>query len=210
MVKQSPGVSGVISLIISSFVSQSATQIVVRVPAGVLNGKIVLGVVNSTVTVESAAILEISGNAPPPAMSLPIYNDAVTANWNGWIGGGWGGTSNRDNSTPVREGVKSIKIDYVGGYGSPLQLGGATISLASYTTFKISVYGAPGSGGKTITIGINGVNGKYNINVVEGKWTDYAIPLSTLTTASSLNEIWVQEYSGTGGFTVYVDAIGLN
>jgi hypothetical protein len=46
--------------------------------------------------------------------------------------------------------------------------------------------------------------------VIEGKWTDYAIPLSTLTAATSLNEIWVQEFSGTGGFTIYVDALGLN
>jgi hypothetical protein len=184
--------------------------LVVKVPSGVLNGQIVLGVKNSTVTVTSTDILQISGNAPPPTMSLPIYNDAVTANWNGWIGGGWGGTSDRNNTSPVREGTKSIKIDYVGGYGSPLQLGGASINLASYTTFKISVYGAPGSAGKRITIGINGVNGNFNITLVEGQWTDYAIPLSTLTTASSLAEIWVQEYSNVGGFTVYVDAIGLN
>ncbi|MBC7947340.1 MAG: IPT/TIG domain-containing protein [Chitinophagaceae bacterium] len=192
------------------FVSQSATQLVLRVPTGVLNGKIVLAVKNSTVTVESADILQISGNAPPPTMSLPIYNDVVTANWNGWIGGGWGGTSDRNNPTPVREGTKSIRISYVGGYGSPLQLGGASINLATYTTMKISVYGAPGSAGKVITIGINGVNGNYNITVVEGEWTDYSIPISTLTSAASLAEIWVQEFSGTGGFTVYVDAIGLN
>ena len=91
-----------------------------------------------------------------------------------------------------------------------MQLGGASISLTPYTSFKLSVYGAVGSGGKTITLGINGVNGKYNISVVEGKWTDYAIPIATLTTDASLKEIWVQEYSGTGGFTVFVDALGLN
>jgi hypothetical protein len=169
-----------------------------------------LGVLNSTLTVQSPDILEINGSVPPPTIAFPIYNDVVTANWNGWIGGGWGGTSDRNSTTPVREGTKSISIDYVGGYGSPLQLGGATIPLATYTTFKLSVYGAPGSGGKKITIGINGVNGKSVVTVVEGKWTDYAIPISTLTTETTLKEIWVQEYSGTGGFKVYVDAMGLN
>lgn len=198
---------------LTTFVSQTATQIVVRVPNGVLRGNVTLGVLNSTLTVRSANVLEVTGAVPPPTINFPIYNDVVTTNWSnngGWIGGGWGGTSNRDNTSPVREGTKSVKIDYSGGYGSPLQLGGANISLAPYKTFHLSVFGAPGSAGKTITIGVNGVNGKFNINVVEGKWTDYSIPLSTLTSETALKEIWVQEFSGTGGFTVYVDAIGLN
>jgi hypothetical protein len=195
---------------VTSFVSQSDTQIIVRVPTGVLRGNVSLGVLNSTRVVQSTDILDVTGAVPPPTIAFSIYNDAVTPNWNGWIGGGWGGTSDRNNTSPIREGTKSVRINYVGGYGSPLQLGGATIDLAPYKTFHISVYGGPGSAGKKITIGINSVNGKYNIDVVEGKWTDYAIPLSTLTTETVLKEIWVQEFSGTGGFTIYVDALGLN
>ena len=195
---------------VTSFVSQSPTQIVATVPLGVLRGKITLGVLNSTVTVQSADVLEINGSIPPPTIAFPIYNDAVTANWNGWIGGGWGGTSDRNNASPVREGSKSVKINYVGGWGSPLQLGGASINLAPYSTFKISVYGGPGSAGKRISIAFNGTNGLYNITLVEGAWTDYAIPLSTLTSGSTLAEIWVQEFNGVGGYSIYVDAIGLN
>ena len=195
---------------VTSFVSQTDTQLVVTVPMGILRGNVTLGVLNSTRTVQSPMILEVTGAVPPPTIAFPIYNDAVTSNWNGWIGGGWGGTSDRNSASPVREGTKAIRINYVGGYGSPLQLGGAAIDISGYKTFHISVYGAPGSGSKRITIGINGVNGKYIITVVEGKWTDYAIPISTLTSETTLKEIWVQEYSGTGGFTVYVDAIGLN
>ena len=195
---------------VTTFVSKTDVEIVVKVPMGVLRGNVALGVLNSSLIVRSSNILDITGAVPPPTIAFPIYNDAVTTNWNGWIGGGWGGSSDRNNLAPVREGTKSIKIDYVGGYGSPLQLGGATINLATYKTFHLSVYGAPGSNGKRITIGINGVNGKYIITLVEGKWTDYAIPLSTLTSETVLKEIWVQEFSGTGGFTVYVDALGLN
>jgi hypothetical protein len=195
---------------VTKFVSQSATQIVVKVPKGVTEGKITLGVLNSILTVQSGDILKITGAIPPPIIAFPFYTDAVTSNWNGWIGGGWGGTANYSNTSPVREGDKSIKIDYVGGYGSPMQIGGASINLSGYATFKISIYGAPGSNGKTVTIAFNGVNGKYNLNVVEGKWTDYAIPISTLTSDATLKEIWVQEFSGTGGFSIYVDDMGLN
>lgn len=197
---------------VTSFVSQTAGQMVVAVPMGVLKGKITLGVLNSTVVIQSNDVLDVTGSAPDPTISFPIYKDAVTANWNGWIGGGWGGTANRDNIAPVREGAKSVKIDYVGGFGSPLQLGGANINVAGFTTFKLSVFGAPGSADKKINIGINGSDSPYTITVVEGKWTDYEIPLSTLSLSAtnSLKEIWIKEASGTGGFTVYVDALGLN
>jgi hypothetical protein len=199
---------------VKAFVSKTPTQIVVKVPAGVTNGKLTFGILNSKLTVQSPDILEITGAAPPPTIALPFYLDAVTSNWTGWTGGGWDGTADYNNTAPVREGSKSVKLTYTKGYGSPFQLGhnkdATGISLAPYTKFKISVYGAPGSAGKTITIGINGVNGKYNINVVEGKWTDYEIPLSTLTSDANLKEIWVQDYTGNGGYSVFVDAIGLN
>jgi len=192
---------------VTDFISQTSSKIVLIVPDGTARGAIKLDVINSSAIIQSEEVLEITGTAPPPALALTFYDDAVTSNWNGWIGGGWGGTSNRDNTSPVREGTKSVKIDYSGGWGSPFQLGGANIDVSPYTQFKISVFGAPGSAGKKINIGIN-ASDKYTIDVVEGEWTDYAIPLSSLTTGP-LTEIWVKEFSGTGGFTVYIDALGL-
>lgn len=194
---------------VKSFVSQTPTQIVVKVPMGVLRGKVTLAVKNSTLTVQSPEVLEIVGDVPPPTIAFPIYNDAVTSNWNGWTGDGWGGTKDLNNTSPVREGTKSVRINYVGGYGSPLQLGGANVDIAKYKTLKISIYGAPGSAGKQVNVGVNGKDG-YTIAIEEGKWTDYEISLPTLTTSSTLSEILVKEYSNTGGFTIYVDALGLN
>lgn len=196
---------------VTSFVSQTASQIVVTVPMGVLRGKITLGVLNSTLTVQSADVLEINGTVPPPTVNFPFYDDAVTSNWtsSGWIGGGWGGTIDYNNTAPVRAGAKSAKIDYVGGWGSPLQLGGASIDMTPYTTFKVSIYGGPGTAGKKVNIGINGAD-SYTIDLVEGTWTDYSIPISTLTSATTLSAIIIKEFNGTGGFTIYVDALGLN
>jgi hypothetical protein len=199
---------------VSTFVSRSATQMVVQVPNGVSRGKVTLGVLNSSLTVQSADVLEITGAVPPPTVAFPFYEDGVTSNWTstGWIGGGWGGTRDLDNTSPVRAGTKSVRINYVGGYGSPLQLGhnaGASVSIGSYTTFKISIYGAPGSNGKNVNIGINGKDA-HTITIVEGKWTDYSIPISGMTTDIILKEIIIKEFSGTGGFTIYVDAMGLN
>ncbi len=175
------------------------------IPSGASSGNIAVTTPKGSATSASSLSILAAG------LAFPIYDEGVTANWtnSGWIGGGWGGTVNYQNASPVESGSYSAEIDYVGGYGSPLQLGGANINLSPYTSFKISIYGAPGSGGKQINIGINQQDA-YTITVVEGKWTDYQIPISTLTSSSALTDIWIKEYSGTGGFTIYVDNMGLN
>lgn len=196
---------------VTTFVSKTPSQIVAKVPAGVLRGKVTLGVLNSSLTVQSGDILEINGSVPPPTVAFPLYNDAITSNWNGWIGGGWGGTKDLDNTSPVRDGTKSCKIDYVGGWGSPLQLGGASVAVAPYTTFKISIYGGTGTDGKKVNIGINGADA-YTITLVAGKWTDYSIPIADLglTSSSVITDLIIKEFNGSGGFTIYVDDLGFN
>jgi hypothetical protein len=102
-----------------------------------------------------------------------------------------------------------VKIDYVGGYGAPMQLGGGNMDVTGFTMFKVSIYGAPGSAGKRVSLSINGTDA-YTITLIESKWTDYSVALSSLTTTNRITEILVKEYSGTGGFTIYVDAMGVN
>ena len=202
--------------VVTSFVSQSATQIVVTVPNNVLNGKIVLGFPNPTDTIQSADVLQISGGVPPPTIALPIYDDAVTSNWTGtggWVGGGWGGTADYNNTSPVRAGTKSIKVVYNNGqWGAPVQLGAGNVNITAYTTFKISIYGAPGSNGKKVNIGINGTD-TQTITIVEGTWTDYVFPKTSLTASNTITEILVKEYTNNPAaipFTIYVDAMGFN
>jgi hypothetical protein len=190
---------------VTSFVSQSATQLVIKVPAASISGKLTLNVKNSTLSVKSSTDLSIIGSSVPPII---IYDDAVTSAWNGWVGGGWGGNKDYNNTSPVRSGSKSIKIDYVGGWGAPLQLGAASINLGGYTSLKLSIYGAVGSGGKKVNVGLNNADG-YTITVVEGVWTDYTIPLSSTAATTTLTDLIVKEFNGTGGFTIYVDNIGL-
>jgi hypothetical protein len=193
--------------VVSSFVSQSATQLVVVIPANTVTGKVTLNVVNTGQTVRSANDLQINGSSVPPII---IYDDAITPAWNGWIGNGWGGTKDLDNTSPVRSGSKSIKIDYVaGGYGVPLQLGGASISLGGYTSLKVSLYGGAGSDGKTVNIGFNETDGK-TVTLVEGQWTDFTIPLSQISAAGTLTHLYIKNFSATGAYTIYVDNLGLH
>ena len=190
---------------VTSFVSQTATQLVVKVPAGSITGKLTLFVKNSTLSVKSANDLMIVGSSVPPII---LYDDALTSAWNGWIGGGWGGTKDLSNATPVQSGSKSCRISYVGDWGVPLQLGGANISLAGYTSLKVSIYGGAGSNNQNVNIGFNEADGK-TITIVEGQWTDYTIPLSQISSASTLSFLYFKKYSTNGDFTIYFDNLGI-
>jgi hypothetical protein len=191
---------------VTSFVSQSATQLVVKVPASSVSGKITFTVKNSTLSVKSTNDLSIIGSSVPPII---IYDDALTSAWNGWTGNGWGGSKDVNNTSPVRSGTKSVKIDYTSGaYGVPWQLGGANISLAGYKTLKVSLYGGMGSNGKSVNIGFNERDGK-TVQLVEGRWTDFEIPLTEISTATTVTHLYIKNYSASGEFTIYVDNLGI-
>jgi hypothetical protein len=193
-----------VSKAVSAFVNQSATQLVVTVPGGAVTGKLTLYVKKSTLSVKSNNLLAIVGSPLPP---IVIYDDAL--NWSGWVGGGWGGTKDLSNTSPVRSGSKSIRIDYNdGAWGVPLQLGGANISIDGYTSLKVSIYGGAGADGKNVNIGFNEVDGK-TITVVGGQWTDFVIPLNQISSATTLKFLYIKNYSPTGAFTIYVDNLGI-
>jgi IPT/TIG domain len=192
---------------VTSFVSQSATSLVVVVPTGSINGKITLGIINTNQTVLSASALNIVGYVVPGGPTYPIFDDVIK--WSGWIGGGWGGNYDGANGSPVKRGTASLRISYVGQWGVPLQLGGANISLAPYTTFTLAIYGATGSNGKTINIGFNEADGK-TVTIVEGAWTVFDIPLSQIPSDGTLRYLYLKNYSPPGDYTIYVDDMGLN
>jgi len=192
---------------VTSFVSQSATSLVVTVPVGSINGKITLGMINTNQTVLSASALNIVGYVVPGGPTYPIFDDVIK--WSGWIGGGWGGNYDGANGSPVKRGTASLRISYVGQWGVPLQLGGANISLAPYSTFTLAIYGGTGSNGKTINIGFNEADGK-TVTIVEGAWTVFDIPLSQIPSDGTLRYLYLKNYSPPGDYTIYVDDMGLN
>ena len=191
---------------VTSFVSQSPTQIVVQVPASAITGKVTFSVLKSILTVKSDNDLAVAGSSVPPII---IYDDAVTSAWNGWVGGGWGGTKDVNNTTNVKSGSKSVRINYNSGeWGVPLQLGGATIPLSGYTSLKVSIYGGTGSNGKNINIGFNELDGK-TVTLVEGQWNEFTIPLSQISSTSTLTHLYIKNYTESGSYTIYVDDLGI-
>jgi hypothetical protein len=63
--------------------------------------------------------------------------------------------------------------------------------------------------GKKVKVMFNGAGG-YEITLgAAGQWTDYAIPLASISAATTLTEIALQDAQAVGGI-IYIDELGLN
>jgi len=188
---------------VTSFTSQSATQIVVTVPDGTLKGKLVFSVINSTLTVTSDEVLDIKGGLPPLAdFPLPIYTDAFQSGFQDWS---WA-AHDANSSELVRQGDKSIKATYNAYEGITFHAG-TGINTSGYTKLELSMYGGAGTAGKMMSLVINGNwGGPYQVAMTEGEWTTYQIDISALGSPNPLNEIVLQ---ATFGGVVYIDHVGL-
>jgi hypothetical protein len=188
---------------VTSFVSQSATQIVVKVPAGTLKGLLTFSVLNSTLTVQSPAVLDILGGLPPLAdFPLPIYTDEFDSGFQDWS---WA-TRDIASTANVRQGNKSIKATFNAYEGITFHAG-TGINTGAYTKLELSMFGEAGTGGKTMNVVINGGWGTpYLLTVTEGEWSTYSIPITALGSPNPLNEIVLQS---TFGGVVHIDHVGL-
>ncbi len=193
---------------VTSFVSQSATQIVVKLPTGVLKGKVTLGVKNSTLTVQSSTDLVLTGGLPPLAdFTFPIYTDAPQQGFQDWS---YTDIHDFNNTENVRQGTKAIKAVYGGnGYQGITFHNGSSLSVAGYTKLELSIFASAADNGKKLQVVTNGAYGGSvpQITLVGGEWTTYSVTLASMGNPTSISEIVLQGAGFSG--TVYIDHVGL-
>ena len=194
---------------VSTFVSQSPTQIVVVVPTGVLKGKVKLNVQNSTVQAESADPLGIIGGLPDlPDFPFAIYTDALQNTFQDWS---YTTIHDFNSSAYVRQGSKSIKAEYApSGYTGVTFHAGTAAPTAGYTKLEFSVFGEAGTDGKKLNVVCNGNYGSPpQVTIAEGEWTTFTLTIASLKTptVATIEEIVLQSAGWSG--TIHIDHVGL-
>ena len=193
---------------VTSFVSQTSTQIVVTLPVGVLKGKVTLGVKNSTLTVQSATELVLNGGLPPLAgFTFAIYTDANQQGFQDWS---YTDTHDFNSTENVRQGTKSIKAIYGGNTFQGITFhNNSSLSVAGYTSLEFSVFAPSALNGKKLQVITNGnYSGSIpQVTLVGGEWTTFSVPLSSMGNPASISEIVLQAAGFTG--TIFIDHVGL-
>jgi IPT/TIG domain len=191
---------------VKTFVSQSATQLVVKTPAAALKGKLTFSVANSTNTVESDVLDYIGGLPPLADFPYAIYTDAFQNGFQDWS---WVGTHDPNSTAIVRQGTKSMQAIYgVGGYEGITFHNDAGPATAAYTNLEFSIFGTAGTGGKTMNLVINGGWGSpYTFTIAEGEWKTFSFTISAIGNPANLNEVILQSAGWSG--TIYIDHVGL-
>lgn len=190
---------------VSTFVSQSASQIVLTVPSKALKGKLTL-TTHRDFNVQTTQEIQITGDLPPlDPFPYAIYVDGAV---NGWADWSWGGPREFQSTEIVRDGQYSMKKTYDGSWDGLRVHSDAGVATGDYTKLEFSIFGGAGSNGLEMNIVINEAWGSpYIFTVVEGEWNTFTINLSDLGSPNPLNDIVFQSRGWAG--TVHVDHVGL-
>ncbi len=184
--------------ITAEITSLSATQLKVKVPAGVTN--------------DTLSVTTPGGTTRYPILfgfKTLIFDDALAT---GWSSQGYNGKPTVPSKGIVKRGTASMQYDFTGGYGGWQNFyGGTPLPLANYKVLKFSLYGGTGTDGKVVKVLLNG-NYDKGLQVVlkAGVWQNFAVSLATLgVTTGNLTELTLQEFSGNVPETIYLDDVGL-
>jgi hypothetical protein len=190
---------------ITEFVSKTADQLVVKVPAEASKGAITL-MAYSGVTVESQQLIQIAGDLPPLApLAYALFDEGRSTGWDDW---GWGGASVWNSNDRAREGDIAAKKTYDGSGDAIRMHNNTALDLGDYKELTFSVYGTAGTGGKNMKLITNEAWGSpHTFAIVEGEWTTYTLKLADLGNPTELKDLLFQADGWAG--VVYYDHIGL-
>lgn len=177
----------------ATIVSNSQTEIKVKVPTGVTYGPVVI-----TTSLGSTTATKTFG------LRHVIYDDGFKNNW-----------TNTSYSTVsldlasnlnTRRGTTAINVTHKAFSAVRFRLV-AKFATAGYSMVKISMFGGPGTQGKKVRILLTPTATAYDLVLNEGKWTDYQVPFINVGNPTSIEYITFQEFSSFGS-QIFIDDVG--
>ncbi len=199
---------------VTTFVSQSATEIKVKAPPDANATGALFFVTIHDFQTGSGVQYKLPGGGNTPLVA--IYTDAAHANWGKWDG--WGTTvQDLANTELPKNGTNAIKVSYNNGYGG-FQLHPNSPDpyvTDGFASLRLSIAGGSGtSNGTQITVYIKtkeGTGEDKKVTVALGAPNTYKtfdIPLTQFGSPANINELVIQNW-GANPATYYVDDIGL-
>ena len=137
-----------------------------------------------------------------PVTSTPVYGEALGAGWNDWS---WGAVRNFANTTPVKVGTQSLRMDYTGWGGLSLShTTGVQVSPTSTVRFwAYSPVTAPLRVYVQTTDNAAEASSSF-VTLPAGVWTDVVVNHTQMGSPNLIKRLTVQLYAATAA-TVYFD-----
>jgi hypothetical protein len=147
---------------------------------------------------------------PPPGCTLPVYLEALAPNWQNWS---WNGTYNLAETAQAL-GSFSIGATIAQPYGGLSLRHDTGIPGSGYVSIVFWIHGGA-AGTRQLqafvqTQDTGGDTPALAFNAPAGQWMQVIVPLSALGNPSLIKRINIQDRSGAGQPTFYVDNVCLS
>lgn len=190
----------------TKFGAKTTTSIEVWVPdMGLPQGPGKMKFVTDKNEIYYSPVIEFRGVLPLP---VTLYDDAIAGG-----GGNWSWASTPDSNVASNEqfylGNVSWKFVTTGEGG--LSAGGISpVDVTSRTYFSFSLFGGPGTDGAVVACILNDKWDSWNqVTLVEGKWTEYKVPLSGYPTVDKAAIVrFAFKVNSQPASTIYADRVG--
>jgi len=141
----------------------------------------------------------------PVIVTNQIYDDAIGADWSN---ASTGSTVSFNNTTPIKVGAKSIRVDY-GSNGTLAFSKGTAITTTSTTQLRFWAYNTNKNDIKVYTHNSSGVKStEVIVRPTRNKWVEVIVTLSQLGNPTSIQKVTIQN-NATSATTMYFDDIKL-
>ena len=195
---------------ISTFASQSATEISFAIPESATQGALNYVTIHGYESALEGALLKLPPTGGFPTLDYYIFNDGFQNGWEAW--GGWGHVSQdfANNENPA-SGEIAIKTVFNDAYGA-IQLHNTSaanvFSGYNYLVFYVYVEGEESD----VIAQIDNNGDFYPAHFVGDKWHQIVVPLADLEGSDNVSELRIKNNNGDAAdnnTVVFVDEIGL-